>query len=396
MVGGIYYRLQVSHMNRFASRAFWLVAYPSQGHEMLFDAHTRSFAALGRIPRRGIYNMKIAVDKVKKGKGCVVNARFAVMRAHYLFDAGTGPRRGPSWPMQRRLGLGEGRCREERARQLPAHLDRRGQAALRLLRRAQRLDRRSVPIAVGRGPPPRAWPVQRGRDARARTLAPDAHAHARALRRLRREAGARFLHVPGVRGAQSLLVPCELAGQMVSTRLYPDSVVAVGHNSFAARHERPSDAGQTRYDWQYYWRKMYHKAGLVLRIETVIKNPNEFRVRKQVLRHGKQRTEWVQLRKGVVYLLRYREVSLQANPRYLDALAAVDDPTQGKQALRRLTDHREEGCRGPLLPGRQPDGATRRKSVQEPDGRPALPARLHQPRHPFTADEDALAALVRQ
>jgi hypothetical protein len=28
-------------------RAFWLVAYPSQGHEMLFDAHTRSFAALG-------------------------------------------------------------------------------------------------------------------------------------------------------------------------------------------------------------------------------------------------------------------------------------------------------------------------------------------------------------
>ena len=47
-----------------ASRAFWLVAYPSQGHEMLFDAHTRSFAALGGVPRRGIYdNMKTAVDK---------------------------------------------------------------------------------------------------------------------------------------------------------------------------------------------------------------------------------------------------------------------------------------------------------------------------------------------
>jgi hypothetical protein len=29
-----------------ASRAFWLVAYPTQSHEMLFDAHTRSFAAL--------------------------------------------------------------------------------------------------------------------------------------------------------------------------------------------------------------------------------------------------------------------------------------------------------------------------------------------------------------
>ena len=88
MVGGIYCRLQVSHMKLCASRAFWLVAYPSQGHEMLFDAHTRSFAALGGVARRGIYdNMKTAVDKVKKGKGRVVNARFAVMCAHYLFDA---------------------------------------------------------------------------------------------------------------------------------------------------------------------------------------------------------------------------------------------------------------------------------------------------------------------
>jgi len=88
VVGGIYYRLQVSHMKLCASRAFWLVAYPSQGHEMLFDAHTRSFAALGGVPRRGIYdNMKTAVDKVKKGKGRIVNARFAVMCAHYLFDA---------------------------------------------------------------------------------------------------------------------------------------------------------------------------------------------------------------------------------------------------------------------------------------------------------------------
>ncbi len=87
MVGGIYYRLQVSHLKLCASRAFWLVAYPSQGHEMLFDAHTRSFAALGGIPRRGIYDaMKTAVDKVKKGKGRIVNARFAAMCAHYLFD----------------------------------------------------------------------------------------------------------------------------------------------------------------------------------------------------------------------------------------------------------------------------------------------------------------------
>jgi transposase len=87
VIGGIYRRLQVSHMKLCASRAFWLVAYPSQGHEMLFDAHTRSFAALGGVPRRGIYdNMKTAVDKVQKGKGRVVNARFTILCAHYLFD----------------------------------------------------------------------------------------------------------------------------------------------------------------------------------------------------------------------------------------------------------------------------------------------------------------------
>ena len=56
VVGGIYYRVQVSHMKLCASRAFWLVAYPSQGHEMLFDAHTRSFAAMGGIARRCIYD----------------------------------------------------------------------------------------------------------------------------------------------------------------------------------------------------------------------------------------------------------------------------------------------------------------------------------------------------
>ena len=42
VIGGIFYRMQVSHMKLCASRVFWLLAYPSQGHEMLFDAHTRS------------------------------------------------------------------------------------------------------------------------------------------------------------------------------------------------------------------------------------------------------------------------------------------------------------------------------------------------------------------
>jgi hypothetical protein len=83
--------------------------------------------------------------------------------------------------------------------------------------------------------------------------------------------------------------------------------------------------------------KMYDKSGLVLRVETVINNPEEFRVRKQALRKGKPHTEWVAMRKGVAYLFRYREVSLQANGRYLDALAVVEDPTQAIRDLDRVT-----------------------------------------------------------
>jgi transposase len=56
-------RIQVSHMKLCASWAFWLVAYPNQDNEMLFDAHTRSFGVLGGVPGCGIYdNMKTAVD----------------------------------------------------------------------------------------------------------------------------------------------------------------------------------------------------------------------------------------------------------------------------------------------------------------------------------------------
>jgi hypothetical protein len=69
---------------------------------------------------------------------------------------------------------------------------------------------------------------------------------------------------------------------------------------------------------------MYDKSGLVLRVETVINNPEEFRVRKQVLRKGKRDTEWVAMRKGVACLFRYREISLQGLPRrFICALAGT-------------------------------------------------------------------------
>jgi len=70
-------------------------------------------------------------------------------------------------------------------------------------------------------------------------------------------------------------------------------------------------------------------------VETVINQPEEFRVRRRVRRRGRRKTEWVPLRKSVAYLFRYREICRQCNSRYLAALALVEDPTP---ALRGLDD----------------------------------------------------------
>ncbi len=54
------------------------------------------------------------------------------------------------------------------------------------------------------------------------------------------------------------------------------------------------------------WIKMYDKHGCVLRIETVINQPAEFKVRRAGTRRGKPVIDWFPLRKGVANLFRLR------------------------------------------------------------------------------------------
>jgi len=98
------------------------------------------------------------------------------------------------------------------------------------------------------------------------------------------------------------------------------------------------------------WLKMYDKAGLIVRVETVINAPEEFRVRRRVRRRGRQTTLWVPLRKSVGYLFRYREICLQSNSRYLNALAQVDDPTLGLRALDAITSRKQPLSARPVKP----------------------------------------------
>jgi hypothetical protein len=79
--------------------------------------------------------------------------------------------------------------------------------------------------------------------------------------------------------------------------------------------------------------KMYDKHGVVLRIETVINRPYEFKVRRHGLRRGKPILGWFPMAKGVANLYRYAEVSLAANGRYLTALSTVEDPARAQEHL---------------------------------------------------------------
>ncbi len=87
LLGGKQVKLQVAHTKLSHSRAYIVRAYPLQTHEMLFDALTQAFRVLGGVPQRGIFdNMKTAVDKIGRGKARQVNARFAALASHYLFE----------------------------------------------------------------------------------------------------------------------------------------------------------------------------------------------------------------------------------------------------------------------------------------------------------------------
>jgi hypothetical protein len=85
-------------------------------------------------------------------------------------------------------------------------------------------------------------------------------------------------------------------------------------------------------------------------VETVINDPEEFRVRWRVRRRGQRRTEWVPLRKSVAYLFRYRDVAQQSNARYLNALAHVEDPTPGLRGLDTITTRKARRGAAPSRP----------------------------------------------
>lgn len=117
--------------------------------------------------------------------------------------------------------------------------------------------------------------------------------------------------------------------------------------SFMGRKYRETFAGDINTRWHCrepgaavrHWLKrnvlkMYDKAGVVLRIETVINQPREFFVHRS--RHkadGSKQVGWYPLTKAVANLYRFAQVGQKANERYLEALAVVNDVGVGEREL---------------------------------------------------------------
>ncbi|WP_220637356.1 IS21 family transposase [Georgfuchsia toluolica] len=251
VIGGVWRKILAAHLKLCASRAFVLQAYPTQNHEMLFDAHTRSFAALGGIPRRGIYdNMKTAVDKVKQRKLRTVNTRFAAMASHYLFDpdfcnVASGWEKGivekNVQDSRQRIWQDAAKERFGSFAELNLWLLAKCRALWQELRHTEYGDLTLAEMLEHEQPS--LMPMVTPFDGYVETLGKVSSVCLVSYDRNRYSA------------------PCELVGQIVSIRIYPDRIDFVAHDAVVASHLRCFDRNQTCYDWQHYIPLIERKPG---------------------------------------------------------------------------------------------------------------------------------------
>jgi hypothetical protein len=124
-------------------------------------------------------------------------------------------------------------------------------------------------------------------------------------------------------------------------RFLGQPVPASGKVPHACRHEISSNIKERREGIRIkHWLngnslKMYDK-GSVLRVETLIRAPGDFKVYRPLEGDPQGPKDWRPLRKGVCDLPRRAEVSQAANERYLGALTAVQDTTPLQQLVEPL------------------------------------------------------------
>ena len=343
IIAGRQTRLQVAHTKLSHSRAFTVRAYPLQTHEMLFDALTQAFRVLGGVPQRGIFdNMRTAVDRIGSGKARQINARFAAMASHYLFEPEfCNPASG--WEK----GQVEKNVQDARRRlwqPMPSFPD---IAALNLW-----LEERCIA----------QWgQIMHG--ALPGTIA-DVHAgEIASLMPLGRPFDGFVEHTKRVSPTclvtferNRYSVPASFANQRVSLRIYPDRIVVAAEGRFLCEHARIIDrthptGGRTIYDWRHYLAVIQRKPGALRNGAPFIELPQAFRqLQRYLLKRPGGDREMVEILSLVLHhdeqaVLRAVELALEGGVptkthilnilhRLIDGKAPPAAPIDAPQALR--------------------------------------------------------------
>ena len=88
VVDGCKTRVHLAGMRLDYSSKFFVCALPTERREALFESHIGGFTYLEGIPRRIRYdNMKVAVQKILKGRNREEQSSWVAFRSHFLFEA---------------------------------------------------------------------------------------------------------------------------------------------------------------------------------------------------------------------------------------------------------------------------------------------------------------------
>lgn len=288
LLGGERTKLQVAHTKLSHSRAFIVRAYLLQTHEMLFDAMTQAFRVLGGVPRRGIFdNMKTAVDRIGSGKARQINARFAAMASHYLFEPEfCNPASG--WEK----GQVEKNVQDARRRlwqPLPSFPDLQALNAWleeRCITQWSQIMHGGLPGSVA--------DVHAAEVASLMALGRPFDGFVEQTKRVSPTCLVNF-----ERNRYS--VPASFANRPVSLRIYPERIVVVAEDQILCEHTRIIERshhqpGRTIYDWRHYLAVIQRKPGALRNGAPFLDLPEAFRqLQGLLLKHPSGEREMVEI-----------------------------------------------------------------------------------------------------
>lgn len=268
-INGVSTKLQIAHFKLSYSRAFFLRAYLTQTHEMLFDAHYHAFMAFGGIPERGIYdNMKTAVDKVGRGKQRQVNKRFHAMVGHYLYEpefcnpaAGWEKGQVEKAVLDARHGLWYDTPPFKSLQELNSWLHERCQALWQETAHPQMKNRSLAECLADEHA--KLMPVPAAFDG-----------FIEYSKRVSSTCLITFEH-------NRYSVPASFANRVISLRVYPERLVIVAEAQMVAEHvrvfNRHKTPGKTIYDWRHYLSVAQRKPGALRNGAPFLELPDSFR-----------------------------------------------------------------------------------------------------------------------